>query len=143
MTRTIKKYANRRLYDTAASRHVTVAGIRQLVCNGEDVVVVDDRSGQDITRNILLQVIVDAEQGSRPILPTRLLRDVVCAYGDPRGPALGESLSRHASEYLERHPRPAGGFPVPPPRPPDGGSAIAQDSQQGEMRAAGASRDRD
>ena len=57
MPRTIKKYANRRLYDTEASRHVTLDGIRQLVASGEDVVVVDDTTGQDITRNILLQVI--------------------------------------------------------------------------------------
>ena len=52
MPRTIKKYANRRLYDTQASRHVTLDGIRQLVASGEDVVVTDDTSGQDITRSI-------------------------------------------------------------------------------------------
>jgi polyhydroxyalkanoate synthesis regulator protein len=57
MARTIKKYANRRLYDTEASRHVTLEGIRQLVASGEDVAVVDDTTGQDITRSILLQVI--------------------------------------------------------------------------------------
>ena len=55
MPRTVKKYANRRLYDTEASRHVTLDGIRQLVASGEDVVVIDDTTGEDITRSILLR----------------------------------------------------------------------------------------
>mgnify|MGYP003400354821 CR=1 FL=1 len=83
MPRTIKKYANRRLYDTEASRHVTLDGIRQLVAGGEDVVVIDDTTGQDITRSILLQVIAEQEQGGRPILSAGMLRHIIRFYGNP------------------------------------------------------------
>ena len=77
MPRTVKKYANRRLYDTEASRHVTLDGIRQLVAGGEDVVVIDDTTGEDITRSILLQVIAEQEQGGRPILSAEIDRKSV------------------------------------------------------------------
>ena len=83
MPRTIKKYANRRLYDTEASRHVTLDGIRQLVAGGEDVMVIDDTSGQDITRSILLQVISEQEQGGRPILSAEMLKQIIRFYGNP------------------------------------------------------------
>lgn len=94
MARTIKKYANRRLYDTHASRHVTLDGIRQLVVEGEDIVVVDDTSGQDITRCILLQVITEQEQAGRPLLRAGTLRHLIRAYGHPQQEAMAEGLER-------------------------------------------------
>ena len=100
MPRTIKKYANRRLYDTAVSRHVTVAGIRQLVAAGEDVVIIDDASGQDITRHVLLQVIVDAEQDLRPVLSTRLMTHIIRSYGDPSLGGMGDCLERRVEDFL-------------------------------------------
>ena len=83
MPRTIKKYANRRLYDTQASQHVTLEGIRALVAGGEDIVVIDDTTDEDITRNILLQVVSEQEQGGRPILSTEMLKYLIRFYGNP------------------------------------------------------------
>ena len=68
--RLIRKYANRRLYDTASSRHVTTEDIRKLVAAGERVKVVDDKSGDDVTRSILLQIIASQEQFGKPVLST-------------------------------------------------------------------------
>lgn len=64
--RVIRKYANRRLYDATASRHVTLDDIRKLIGAGEQVQVIDDRSGADLTRSVLLQVIAEQEQSGAP-----------------------------------------------------------------------------
>ena len=76
--RIIKKYANRRLYDAAASRHVTLEDLRKLIVQGENLKVVDDKTGEDLTRAILLQIIADQEQFGQPILSTPTLPDVLC-----------------------------------------------------------------
>lgn len=102
MARTIKKYANRRLYDTQASRHVTLDGIRELVASGEDVVVVDDTTGQDITRSILLQVIADAEQGGRPILSAQMLKQIIRFYGNPMQELMASYLERSVDIFLSQ-----------------------------------------
>lgn len=102
MPRTIKKYANRRLYDTEASRHVTLDGIRQLVAGGEDVVVIDDTSGQDITRSILLQVISEQEQGGRPILSADMLKQIIRFYGNPLQDMMGGYLERSVQMFLNQ-----------------------------------------
>ncbi|MSR09054.1 MAG: polyhydroxyalkanoate synthesis repressor PhaR [Gammaproteobacteria bacterium] len=100
MPRTIKKYANRRLYDTQASRHVTLDGIRQLVASGEDVVVMDDTTGQDITRSILLQVITEQEQGGRPILSAEMLKHIIRFYGNPLQDMMGGYLERSVEVFM-------------------------------------------
>ncbi len=102
MPRTIKKYANRRLYDTQASRHVTLDGIRQLVASGEDVVVMDDTSGQDITRSILLQVISEQEQGGRPILSAEMLKHIIRFYGNPLQEMMGGYLERSIEGFMNQ-----------------------------------------
>ena len=102
MPRTIKKYANRRLYDTEASRHVTLDGIRQLVASGEDVVVIDDTTGQDITRNILLQVISEQEQGGRPILSAAMLKHIIRFYGNPLQELMGGYLERSVEIFMNQ-----------------------------------------
>ncbi len=102
MPRTIKKYANRRLYDTAASRHVTLDGIRQLVAGGEDVVVIDDTTGQDITRSILLQVISEQEQGGRPILSADMLKHIIRFYGNPLQELMGGYLERSVEIFMNQ-----------------------------------------
>jgi polyhydroxyalkanoate synthesis repressor PhaR len=111
MPRTIKKYANRRLYDTHASKHVTLDGIRQLVVDGEDIVVIEDTSGQDITRSILLQVIAGQEEGGRPILSLGMLRHFIRAYGKPMQELMARHLESSVEAFLEQHkdsPDPAG-----------------------------------
>jgi polyhydroxyalkanoate synthesis repressor PhaR len=92
--RLIKKYANRRLYDASVSRHVTLDDIRELIIKGEKIRVVEDKSGEDITRLILLQVISEQEQFGKPILSTPLLESIIRFYGN----GMHEFMSR----YLER-----------------------------------------
>jgi polyhydroxyalkanoate synthesis repressor PhaR len=100
--RTIKKYANRRLYDTEASRHVTLDGIRQLIVEGADIVVVDDTTGQDITRNILLQVIAEQEQGGRPILSSGMLKHIIRFYGNPLQEFMAQYLEQSVEVFLNQ-----------------------------------------
>jgi polyhydroxyalkanoate synthesis repressor PhaR len=92
-TRIIKKYPNRRLYDTDISRYITLEEIRQLVLANIKFRVEDKRTHEDITRSILLQVIADQEEGGDPIFTTDLLLFIIRCYGDP----MQNSISR----YLE------------------------------------------
>ena len=79
--RVIKKYPNRRLYDTEESRYITLADVRQLVVEKVDFVVIDKKSGQDITRAILLQVIAEQEQHGEAIMTEDFLAQVIRSYG--------------------------------------------------------------
>lgn len=79
--RIIKKYPNRRLYDTEESRYITLADIRRLVIDKVNFVVVDKKSGNDITRSILLQVISEQEQSGEPIMSRDFLAQVIRSYG--------------------------------------------------------------
>ena len=92
--RLIKKYANRRLYDASQSRHITLEDIRNLVVAGVRVKVIEDKTHEDITRLVLLQVIADQEQFGRPILSTALLETLIRFYGN--------SLQTFLSAYLEK-----------------------------------------
>lgn len=79
---TIKKYANRRLYNTATSAYVTLEHLAQMVRDGVDFVVFDAKSGDDITRSILTQIILDAESSGNNLLPVGFLRNIIRSYGD-------------------------------------------------------------
>ena len=92
--RLIKKYANRRLYDAAQSRHITIDDIRNMVIAGTRVKVIEDKTNEDITRLVLLQVIADQEQFGRPILSTSLLESMIRFYGN--------SMQSYFSSYLEK-----------------------------------------
>ena len=81
--RIIRKYANRRLYDTQASRHVTLPDLRQLITAGHKIKVVDDKTGEDLTRSVLLQIIADQEQFGAPVLSTELLEMIIRFYSSP------------------------------------------------------------
>ena len=89
--RVIRKYANRRLYDATASRHVTLEDIRRLIAAGERVQVIDDRSGEDLTRAVLLQIISEQEQFGAPVLSVQLLEGIIRFYGNP----VQDMLSRY------------------------------------------------
>lgn len=102
MPRIIKKYANRRLYDTEASRHVTLDGLRRLVVEGEDIEVIDDTNGEDITRTILLQVISEQEQGGRPILSAEMLKQIIRFYGNPMQDFMGQYLEQSVNTFLSQ-----------------------------------------
>jgi len=94
--RIIRKYANRRLYDATASRHVTNDDIRRLIAGGERVQVVDDRSGEDLTRAVLLQIISEQEQFGAPVLSVQLLEGIIRFYGNP----VQDMLSRYLEQSL-------------------------------------------
>ena len=79
---TIKKYANRRLYNTATSAYVTLEHLAQMVRDGVDFVVFDAKSSDDITRSILTQIILDAENSGNNLLPVDFLRNIIRSYGD-------------------------------------------------------------
>ena len=81
--RLIKKYANRRLYDSTESRHVTLEDIRKMIVAGAKVKVIDDKSGEDLTRAVLLQVIAEQDQYGTPVLSTELLEAIIRFYGNP------------------------------------------------------------
>ena len=93
-TRIIKKYPNRRLYDTEDSKYITLDDVRKLVLNGVDFVVKDVKSEEDLTRNILLQIISEQEHGGEPFFSTELLTQIIRSYGD--------SLQSIAGNYIER-----------------------------------------
>jgi len=79
--RVIKKYPNRRLYDTEESRYITLADVKDLVIRKIDFVVIDKKSGDDITRSILLQVISEQEQQGEAIMSQDFLSQVIRSYG--------------------------------------------------------------
>ena len=95
--RLIKKYANRRLYDASQSRHVTLGDIREFIVQGEKVKVIEDKTGDDITRLILLQVIAEQEQFGQPILSTVLLESIIRFYGN----GLQEFMTRYLEKSVE------------------------------------------
>jgi polyhydroxyalkanoate synthesis repressor PhaR len=95
--RLIKKYANRRLYDASQSRHVTLEDIREFIVQGEKITVVEDKSGEDITRLILLQVIAEQEQFGKPILSTPLLESIIRFYGN----GMQDFMSRYLEKSVE------------------------------------------
>jgi polyhydroxyalkanoate synthesis repressor PhaR len=92
--RLIRKYANRRLYDTVGSRHVTLEDLRQLIVSGERLKIVDDKSGEDLTRAVLLQIIAEQEQFGAPVLNVDLLEMIIRFYGRP--------MQAMLSRYLEQ-----------------------------------------
>jgi polyhydroxyalkanoate synthesis repressor PhaR len=79
---TIKKYANRRLYNTATSSYVTLDHLCQMVKDGMDFVVYDAKTGEDITRSVLTQIIVEEESKGQNLLPISFLRQLISFYGD-------------------------------------------------------------
>jgi polyhydroxyalkanoate synthesis repressor PhaR len=90
---TIKKYANRRLYNTATSSYVTLDHLSQMVKDGHDFVVVDAKTGEEITRSVLTQIIFEEEGKGQHLLPIQFLRQLIRFYGD--------SLQSLVPGYLE------------------------------------------
>ena len=78
----VKKYANRRLYNTATSSYVTLDDLAQMIKEGGDFVVYDAKTGEDLTRSVLTQIIVEEEQKGQNLLPISFLRQLISFYGD-------------------------------------------------------------
>ncbi len=100
--RIIKKYPNRRLYDTHVSRYITLEEIRQLVLQNITFRVEDKRTREDITRGILLQVIAEQEEGGDPIFTTDLLEFIIRYYGKPMQNSIGRYLELSARLFHEQ-----------------------------------------
>ncbi len=81
--RVIKKYPNRRLYDTEISKYVTLNDVRQLIIEREPVKVIDAKSKDDLTRSVLLQIILEQEEDGEPIMSAEMLEQLIRFYGDP------------------------------------------------------------
>ncbi|HEY8441887.1 MAG TPA: polyhydroxyalkanoate synthesis repressor PhaR [Xanthobacteraceae bacterium] len=90
---TIKKYANRRLYDTESSTYITLDRLAQMVREGREFEVVDAKSGDDITRQVLTQIIVDEEARGATMLPINFLKQLIGLYGN--------SMQNFVPQYLE------------------------------------------
>jgi polyhydroxyalkanoate synthesis repressor PhaR len=92
--RIIKKYPNRRLYDTVESRYITLADVRRLVTEGITFVVIDKKSQEDITRSILLQVISEQEHAGEPLMSQDFLSQVIRSYGGAMQSFVGNYLEQ-------------------------------------------------
>jgi polyhydroxyalkanoate synthesis repressor PhaR len=100
--RVIKKYPNRRLYDTEISSYITIEDVRQLIVDGEDFEVRDAKTGEDLTRQVLLQIITEHEQDGQPMLSTQLLSQIIRFYGDSLQGFMGSYLDRSMQTFLEQ-----------------------------------------
>ncbi|GLK81974.1 polyhydroxyalkanoate synthesis repressor PhaR [Ancylobacter defluvii] len=123
---TIKKYANRRLYNTGTSTYVTLEDLALMVKNGEDFVVYDAKSGDDITHSVLTQIIFEQEGKGQNLLPINFLRQIIRFYGDsmqmlvPRYLDMSiENFTRDQEKFREQFVKtfgvggfPTGGFPT-------------------------------
>ena len=102
MTRVIKKYPNRRLYDTEQSRYITLADLQKLVIESVDFEVKDATTGDDITRNILLQIITEQESGGEPLFTTELLMRFIRSYGHSVQDTLSSFLEQSMAVFDEQ-----------------------------------------
>ena len=89
----IKKYANRRLYNTETSSYITLDLLSQMTREGREFVVVDAKTGEDITHNVLTQIIMEEEQRGKNMLPVNFLRQLIAMYGD--------AMQSMVPQYLE------------------------------------------
>ena len=100
--RLLKKYPNRRLYDTRISSYITLEDVRQLVLEGEEFEVRDARTDQDITRIVLLQIIAEREEEGQPMLTANALQLMIRFYGDPLHGFMSRYIERSLQLFLEQ-----------------------------------------
>jgi polyhydroxyalkanoate synthesis repressor PhaR len=99
--RLIKKYPNRRLYDTQTSTYITLADVKQLVLEQEEFQVVDAKSGEDLTRQILLQIILDEEQAGMPMFTPPVLAQIIRSYGNAMQGMMGSYLEKNVQAFID------------------------------------------
>jgi polyhydroxyalkanoate synthesis repressor PhaR len=99
----LKKYPNRRLYDTEKSVYVTLEDVRRMILAKDPVKVLDSKTGKDLTRSVLLQIIAEQEaEGHEPLLTNKVLEQVVRFYGDSMQGVLGRYLEQSIMTFLEQ-----------------------------------------
>ena len=100
--REFKKYPNRRLYDLEESQYVTVDDVRKFILKGESIHVTDSKDGNDITRQILLQILSEQEaEGHEPVLTNRVIEQVIRFYGDNVGSVVSRYIEQSILTFLE------------------------------------------
>ena len=99
--RLIKKYPNRRLYDTKTSSYITLADVKQMVLKQEEFRVVDAKSGDDLTRQILLQIILEEESGGVPMFSSDLLSQMIRSYGSAMQGFMGTYLEKNIEAFQQ------------------------------------------
>ena len=99
--RLVKKYPNRRLYDTKTSAYITLADVKALVLAHQNFKVVDAKTGDDLTRSILLQIILEEETGRVPLLTSEFLEQMIRSYGHATESTLGKFLEANVKSFAE------------------------------------------
>jgi polyhydroxyalkanoate synthesis repressor PhaR len=100
-TRLIKKYPNRRLYDTRTSTYITLVDVKELVLKHEEFRVVDAKTGDDLTRSILLQIILEEEAGGAPMFTSDLLAQMIRFYGNAMQGMMGQYLENNVTAFAD------------------------------------------
>src|SRR3982751_3788506 len=100
-TRVLKKYPNRRLYDTQNSSYITLADVKAMVLAGQDFVVRDAKTSEDLTRSILLQIILEEETGGVPMFSSQTLAQIIRFYGHAMQGMMGTYLEKNLQSFVE------------------------------------------
>lgn len=99
--RLIKKYPNRRLYDTETSTYITLSDVKQLVLEQEEFKVIDAKSSEDLTRSILLQIILEEESGGVPMFSSVMLSQIIRFYGHAMQGMMGTYLEKNIQAFID------------------------------------------
>jgi polyhydroxyalkanoate synthesis repressor PhaR len=99
--RAIKKYPNRRLYDTQTSSYITLVDVKDMVLACENFVVLDAKSGEDLTRSILLQIILEEETGGVPMFSSQALAQIIRFYGNTMQGLMGNYLEKNIQSFID------------------------------------------
>lgn len=99
--RVIKKYPNRRLYDTDTSSYITLAEVKQLVMDNEAVAIKDAKTGEDLTRSILLQIILEEEAGGAPMFSEAMLANIIRFYGHAMQGFMGSYIEKNVQMFTD------------------------------------------
>ncbi|RRS05570.1 polyhydroxyalkanoate synthesis repressor PhaR [Aquabacterium soli] len=103
--RAIKKYPNRRLYDTQTSSYITLADVKDMVMAVEHFIVLDAKTGEDLTRSILLQIILEEETGGVPMFSTQALAQIIRFYGHTMQGVMGNYLEKNIQSFIDMQAR--------------------------------------
>ena len=99
--RILKKYPNRRLYDTQTSSYITLTDVKKMVLEGQDFVVRDAKTSDDLTRSILLQIILDEESGGVPMFSSQMLAQIIRFYGHAMQGMMGSYLEKNLQTFTD------------------------------------------
>ena len=99
--RILKKYPNRRLYDTQTSSYITLADVKEMVLSGQDFEVRDAKTAEDLTRSILLQIILEEESGGVPMFTSQMLAQIIRFYGHAMQGMMGQYLERNLQIFTD------------------------------------------